>query len=80
MTNLQPDALSLIDAILCERDWDLVLFHGRFFRHGMAVGGPIGTIAAPAGQVSIEDIRRAFAFSHSLRLALPQGLSKGLVL
>lgn len=63
---LEPDALSLIDAILCERDLDLVLFHGRFFRHGMAVGGPIGTIAAPAGQVSIEDIRRAFAFSHSL--------------
>ena len=60
------DALSLVHALLEQKEWDLVLFLGRAFGPDIEQSEPLGMLDAPAGKIEPGSIQRIVASSERL--------------
>ena len=73
------DALSLVHALLEQKEWDLVLFLGRAFGPDIEQSEPLGMLDAPAGKIELSVFMRSRSKGKAT-VSRPCGRSSSLAL
>lgn len=75
---LVPEALSVLQSALAEKEWDMLLFTGALVTESGAVTGQFGAIGAEREIVSPRRLQKALLFSNELNSLCIKAIRRGL--